>query len=67
MAAMGTAPAPAQVTETSLHSFTSPPKVANPYSFTGGADGHYPNAGVILDSAGNLYETTYYGGTRAWA
>jgi uncharacterized repeat protein (TIGR03803 family) len=32
------------------------------YNFTGGADGHYPNAGVILDSAGNLYGTTYYGG-----
>ncbi len=33
------------------------------YNFTGGADGHYPNAGVILDTAGNLYGTTYYGGT----
>jgi uncharacterized repeat protein (TIGR03803 family) len=33
------------------------------YSFTGGADGRYPTAGVILDSAGNLYGTTYFGGT----
>jgi uncharacterized repeat protein (TIGR03803 family) len=32
------------------------------YSFTGGADGGYPYAGVIRDSAGNLYGTTYYGG-----
>jgi uncharacterized repeat protein (TIGR03803 family) len=33
------------------------------HSFTGGADGGYPNAGVIGDSAGNLYGTTYGGGT----
>ncbi len=32
------------------------------YSFTGGADGSGPFAGVILDSAGNLYGTTYNGG-----
>ena len=31
------------------------------YSFTGGADGSFPN-GVIRDSAGNLYGTTYLGG-----
>ena len=33
------------------------------YSFTGGADGGYPTAGVIRDSAGNLYGTTsnYFG------
>jgi uncharacterized repeat protein (TIGR01451 family) len=31
------------------------------YSFIGGLDGHQPNAGVIQDSAGNLYGTTYYG------
>ncbi|MEO8660633.1 MAG: choice-of-anchor tandem repeat GloVer-containing protein, partial [Bryobacteraceae bacterium] len=28
------------------------------YSFTGGADGSHPNAGVIADAAGNLYGTT---------
>jgi uncharacterized repeat protein (TIGR03803 family) len=36
------------------------------YSFTGGADGGYPVAGVILDSAGNLYGTTGAGGTALW-
>jgi uncharacterized repeat protein (TIGR03803 family) len=32
------------------------------YQFAGGADGRYPNAGVVLDGAGNLYGTTEYGG-----
>jgi uncharacterized repeat protein (TIGR03803 family) len=32
------------------------------YSFTGGADGAYPQSGVTLDSAGNLYGTTEWGG-----
>jgi uncharacterized repeat protein (TIGR03803 family) len=32
------------------------------YSFTGGADGDNPQAGVIGDSAGNLYGTTSSGG-----
>jgi len=32
------------------------------YSFTGGNDGGYPEAGVILDTAGNLYGTTQRGG-----
>src|ERR1039458_1359539 len=32
------------------------------YSFTGGADGGEPFAGVIRDSAGNLYGTTLLGG-----
>ena len=32
------------------------------YSFTGGADGGQPRAGLVVDSAGNLYGTTYQGG-----
>ena len=34
------------------------------YRFTGGADGGNPWAGVIRDSAGNLYGTTAGGGKR---
>ena len=34
------------------------------YSFAGGADGDQPYAGVIFDSAGNLYGTTQFGGTH---
>jgi uncharacterized repeat protein (TIGR03803 family) len=33
------------------------------YNFTGGTDGSNPQAGVILDSAVNLYGTTEYGGS----
>ncbi len=36
------------------------------YSFTGGADGRNPYAGVTRDSAGNLYGTTLNGGTGKW-
>ena len=32
------------------------------YTFTGGSDGAHPYAGLIFDSAGNLYGTTYGGG-----
>ena len=32
------------------------------YSFTGGSDGALPWAGMIADTAGNLYGTTYGGG-----
>jgi uncharacterized repeat protein (TIGR03803 family) len=34
------------------------------YSFTGGADGGFPQAGVIRDAAGNFYGTTSEGGTK---
>jgi uncharacterized repeat protein (TIGR03803 family) len=36
------------------------------HSFTGKADGGNPYAGVISDAAGNLYGTTYGGGTLGW-
>jgi uncharacterized repeat protein (TIGR03803 family) len=32
------------------------------YSFTGSADGGQPSSGLVLDSAGNLYGTTNFGG-----
>jgi uncharacterized repeat protein (TIGR03803 family) len=37
------------------------------YSFTGGADGGSPNAGLVLDAKGNLYGTTYGGGGHLYA
>ena len=33
------------------------------YSFSGGSDGAYPYAGLILDTTGNFYGTTKQGGT----
>lgn len=36
------------------------------YDFAGRANGAYPSAGVIRDSAGNLYGTTGYGGPLGW-
>ncbi len=36
------------------------------HQFTGGKDGGQPPAGVILDTAGNLYGTTFDGGARDW-
>jgi len=33
------------------------------HSFTGNPDGTYPEAGFVMDQAGNLYSTTYRGGS----
>ena len=35
------------------------------YSFPGAPDGATPNAGVVLDSYGNLYGVTFYGGDNS--
>ena len=35
------------------------------HTFTGGADGAAPTAGLIFDAAGNLYGTTYFGGSNS--
>jgi uncharacterized repeat protein (TIGR03803 family) len=32
------------------------------YTFSSASDGYYPSAGLVADSSGNLYGTTYYGG-----
>jgi uncharacterized repeat protein (TIGR03803 family) len=37
------------------------------YVFTGGADGASPQAGLVADTAGNLYGTTYQGGNASCA
>jgi uncharacterized repeat protein (TIGR03803 family) len=34
------------------------------YNFAGGTDGSTPEAGLLLDSTGNLYGTTFAGGTN---
>jgi len=36
------------------------------YSFTGKPDAEYPYAGLVRDSAGNLYGTTINGGATGW-
>ncbi|HSY63890.1 MAG TPA: choice-of-anchor tandem repeat GloVer-containing protein [Terriglobales bacterium] len=36
------------------------------YIFPGGSQGDNPEAGVVSDSDGNLYGTTYYGGAYGW-
>jgi len=35
------------------------------YSFSGGADGGAPRAGLLLDKQGNIYGAAYYGGAYA--
>jgi uncharacterized repeat protein (TIGR03803 family) len=36
------------------------------YTFTGGADGEHPHAGLVRHSSGNLYGTTLDGGNSGW-
>jgi uncharacterized repeat protein (TIGR03803 family) len=36
------------------------------YQFPGGTRGSNPQAGVVFDSSGNAYGTTYYGGEYGW-
>ncbi len=36
------------------------------HTFTGGNDGEYPSSDLALDSAGNLYGATSFGGTGEW-
>lgn len=33
------------------------------YNFTGGSDGARPSSGVVVDAAGNIFGTAYFGGT----
>jgi hypothetical protein len=37
------------------------------YGFTGGVDGGTPYGGITPDTSGNLYGTTYFGGTTGCA
>ena len=36
------------------------------YNFGGGNDGDYPDCGLLMDTAGNLYGSTLYGGAYGW-
>jgi uncharacterized repeat protein (TIGR03803 family) len=45
-----------------IFTFSSTGKEKVIYSFTGGADGYQPSSGLIRDSKGNFYGTTFFGG-----
>jgi len=51
-------------TNASKESFTSGHQAVL-HSFTGGADGGMPTNGVALDSVGNIYGTTPFGGSES--
>jgi uncharacterized repeat protein (TIGR03803 family) len=36
------------------------------YDFLGGDNGNQPQTGVVFDGQGNIYGTTYYGGSYGW-
>jgi len=36
------------------------------HSFTGGSDGAFPYAGLIIDASGSLYGTTGFGGAKCY-
>jgi hypothetical protein len=46
------------------NSFAAGPRYRVLYRFLGSPDGSEPYAGLAMDAAGNLYGTTYYGGTE---
>jgi uncharacterized repeat protein (TIGR03803 family) len=46
--------------------FTTLNKFTSLYSFTGGDDGGYPSASLIMDGSGNLYGTAYEGGAAGF-
>src|SRR5579859_289842 len=48
-------------------SFASQPPATEriPHSFSGGSDGSDPDSGLTLDSVGNLYGSTFFGGSAS--
>ena len=48
-----------------IYSLDSSGTLTTLHSFTGGADGSQPFAGLLLDNKGNLYGVTYGGGTSS--
>jgi len=48
-----------------VFAFSSSGTLTTLYNFTGGSDGGLPYAGLVLDKKGNLYGTTYDGGSSS--